>query len=175
MSLSDPVCDRRGIPPHLHKLERVVVKNFAEGELLYRWFNKEDKKDDLTGYVSFNKKNSSFSRSQFCTEPSDVLWCTENEAGGRRKAGILSIPANALDGCHFCTEEHPDIKWRVAVNHDPTQCNYPHSDLSFFKGDQEKDVIKPGSIKLMIRDVLREKIRELPEILANNPSDTFAE
>ncbi len=150
MAASDPRCDSLGIPRHLHRMQREAVISFWSDELLFRRYPAGK---DLAESISFHRKNSSTNRSAFCKSADDALW--KCEEGGRYEGfGVLSLPAAAFENKSWQTDEKQPAVYTLHVFHCPTLCNYPHSDFRIFKDGIETDKIKPGSVKLKIRQYL---------------------
>ncbi len=148
MAASDPACDAIGIPAHLHTTDKSAINTFGANERLFRRFSAGK---DLVESISFNRKNSSTNRSTLCQNAGDALWNCEK--GGRyENFGVLSIPANIFNGQTWNSTE--PAKFSVSVSHSPTLCNYPHTDFRILKDGVETDQIKPGSVKLQIRQFL---------------------
>jgi hypothetical protein len=70
MKSCDEECARKGIPDHLHQLERGVDLDFPDDELLFRRFRFSNA--DLTSAIKFNEM--SVNRAKYCKDPDDVLW-----------------------------------------------------------------------------------------------------
>ncbi len=150
MAPSDPECDAIGIPAHLHTTDKVAVDVFQANERLFRRFPAGS---NLAECISFNRKDSSTNRSSLCDRADDALWNCEK--GGRYKNfGIISIPAKIFDGRTWNSSE--PAEFMVSVFHSPTPCNYSHTDFRVLKNGVETDQIKPGSVKLQIRQFLSE-------------------
>jgi hypothetical protein len=148
MEESDPACRARGIPEHLHTNARMPQSEFGEGERLFRRFRPQR---ELAESVSFDRDSSSSVRSTLCKGAEDALWNCE-EGGRYETHGVLSLPANIFEGRVWRSPEPADFT--IEVFHCPTQCNFAHTDFQIFKDGHEILRIKPGSVKLMIREFL---------------------
>jgi hypothetical protein len=156
---SDPDCDEKGIPPHLHTLER-LPQPLDQGERVYRFF-RLDAEEDLTQAISFKYKRSSVNRASFCHEAADVLW--DDERGGRREGyGVVSFPGDVFAGQEWKVDDGT-AGFRLSIDHEPRRCNYAHCSIVVTRDASQVDDIKPKSVKLMIREWLQGKVLvELP-------------
>jgi hypothetical protein len=155
MNGTDPECAAKGIPEHLHQCGRSANQQFDAGELLYRRVRLPCQ--ELTAAISFDRKSSSVNRSKYCHSSDDVLW--NDEHGGRHEGyDVLQFPADAFEGKKWQTEDNRQ-SFTIEVFHDPKKCNYPHSDFRFIRNGQETDKVKPGSIKMQIREHLLSLIK----------------
>lgn len=156
---TDSVCDARGIPAHLHKMGR-EPEPMEPGERVYRFF-RVGIEEDLSLAISFNYKRSSVNRAKYSKSPDDVLW--DDERGGQRSGyGVVSLPGDIFDDQSWSPDQS-DIVFRLAVKHEPRQCNYAHCSIIAFKGEESVEEIKPPSVKLKIRKWLEGKVVvELP-------------
>jgi hypothetical protein len=154
--MSDSDCDAKGIPAHLHREERPADPVFDAAEPLYRRFRLGT--PDLTAAISFARM--SVNRGKYCESPDDVLW--NDEEGGRYEGfGVLSLPVKALQRREKLP--HEDSHFTLKPEHDPTRCNYPHTEVVATKvssaGDEEElPEIRPKSVKLALRKALRDAI-----------------
>jgi hypothetical protein len=129
---------------------RETVAEFGESERLLRRFLAGK---DLAESISFNLKDSSTNLTCFCQGAEDALWNCEK--GGRyENFGVLSIPADAFEGKTWQTDENVPAVFFIRVFHSPSQCNYAHADFQLFRNGVETQQIKPGSVKLKIRQYL---------------------
>ncbi len=155
----DPVCQERGIPPHLHQAGRAVDPYFEPGELLYR--RHKSPEPDLTDVINFKKM--SVNRRKYCEGPEDVLW--NDQQGGKypdRAVFALPVAALSLQVNHPDQKNHP-YSFRLKPIHKPNQCNYPHTEITAFRvmangSEEEIADIKPPSVKLQMRTELAEHL-----------------
>jgi hypothetical protein len=157
MSQYDPQCEAKGIPRHLHCLNRSAEPFFETTELLYRRFSSEVI-DDLTAAISFERM--SVNRQKFCHSPDDVLW-NDKEGGQYAGCGVLAIPVAALD--IRISHAHEDYSFTLRPEHCPEPCNYPHSEVIATKvlpdgTEVPLREIRPKSVKLAIRKALENSI-----------------
>jgi hypothetical protein len=158
----DEACSKRGIPVHLHQLDRTANQDFSDPEeLLWRRFPFEA--EDLTSIISFN--GMSVNRQKDGESPDDVLWDTVN--GGRHHGyGVVEFSVGSLQRCW----DHPEpvgnpLTFSLVPEHKPEQCNYPHSEVVahlYNRSTTELQCltkIKPTSVKLKIREDLQSSIR----------------
>ncbi|MCC5841553.1 MAG: hypothetical protein JJT96_15670 [Opitutales bacterium] len=139
-------------------MDREAVDEFSPEEVLYRRYRLVE--PDLTAAISFNRM--SVNRSNFCTGADDVLW--NGEVGGRfEDFGVIEIDMEGL----LETVDHPSlpVSFRLKAQHEPTQCNYPHSEVIAVEVNQpdgperELSGIKPTSVKLKFRENLQRFIK----------------
>lgn len=161
MKSCDEECSSKGIPDHLHQLERGVDPEFPDEELLFRRFRFSNA--DLTSAIKFNEM--SVNRERHGQGPDDVLW--NDEEGGRHEGyGVVQFPVAALNN----EWRHPDelkfpITYRLTPLHKPRQCNYPHSEVTASEFNRETQAtqsakdIKPTSVKMRIREHLQAHVR----------------
>lgn len=156
---SDPDCDAKGIPPHLHTLGR-LQQPLDQEELVYRFF-RLDAEEDLTQAISFKYKRSSVNRANLCHEPADVLW--DDERGGRREGyGVVTFPGDVFAGQEWKVDDGTSV-FRLSIDHEPWPCNYAHCSIVVTRDATRVDDIKPKSVKLKIREWLQGKVLvELP-------------
>lgn len=156
---TDPICDARGIPAHLHCLGR-ASEPLDPGERVYRFF-RLNIDEDLSLAISFNYRRSSVNRAKYSHSPADVLW--DDERGGQRPGhGVVSFPGDVFDGLTWSPDQGEGV-YRLAIQHEPRQCNHAHCSIIAFKGDEKVEEIKPTSVKLKIRKWLEGKVLvELP-------------
>jgi hypothetical protein len=151
---SDPDCEEKGIPPHLHMLER-LPQPLDQGERVYRFF-RLNAEEDLTQAISFKYKRSSVNRAHFCHEAEDVLW--DDERGGRREGyGVVTFPGDVFTGQEWKVDDGTGV-FRVSINHEPKRCNYAHCSIVVTRDTSQVDDIKPKSVKLKIREWLQGKV-----------------
>lgn len=156
----DEACAQKGVPTHLHRCDKPTIDQFDAQERLFRRFPPAHIAQHIANAVSFDRQNSSVVRSQFST-PDDARWDAETGAY-RAQHGVISFPACVYQDRTWESNEEPVVEVRIALFHDPLQCNYAHSDFHFFENGNEVSVIARKSVKMKIRDMLRPLIqREL--------------
>lgn len=153
----DPVCQERGIPPHLHQAGRAVDPEFDARELLYRRHRSQE--PELTQLINF--KRMSVNRQKYCVDPEDVLW-NDDQGGKHPDSFVFALPVEALS----LKFDHPDQKnhpysFCLKPVHKPKKCNYAHSEITAIKvvsdgSEEELADIKPPSVKLRMRTELAE-------------------
>jgi hypothetical protein len=160
MSECDPTCEAKGIPRHLHQLDRPVDSNFDAKELLYRRFPTDC--EDLTAAISFERM--SVNRGKYCLSPDDALW---NDKEGGRYSGVkvMAFTVQAL----LLLEKHPQENYQFSLRpeHKPESCNYSHSEVVATKvlpdgAEESLEEIRPKSVKLALRQALRDAISIVP-------------
>lgn len=159
---SDPDCEAKGIPVHLHQCARSPDQNFEEDELLYR--RTPNTHGDLTAAIKFNRM--SVNRGKYCEEPNDTLW-NEKEGGTHDGFGVISFPVGALSGS-WPHKELENVLFSLLPEHTPDRCNYPHTEIIANRKEVDGSVIplaniKPSSTKLAIREALARFLKvEIP-------------
>lgn len=150
----DSECQERGIPPHLHQVERQEDPEFDPSELLYR----RAQSPEVEPTAAINFKRMSVNRQKYCESPEDVLW-NDKEGGKYPDQAIICLPVAALSQ----VVEHPEEPYSFGLKpiHKPEQCNYPHTEVTALKimedGSEETLAeIRPKSIKLRMRTELAE-------------------
>jgi hypothetical protein len=148
----DAECATRGIPAHLHTGQRGKIEDFPNDERLFRRFRSGD---DLVESLSFDRKSSSFCRSSLCHGADDALWKSEAPEGGRfAGAGVLSFSAKSFINRRWHTQD--GATFEIEICHEPTRCNYAHSDFRMMRNGEACEKIKPSSVKQQIRKALRD-------------------
>ncbi len=161
MQSCDEECSSKGIPDHLHQVERGVDPDFPDDEFLFRRFRLSA--PDLTSVIKFNEM--SVNRARYGQSPDDVLW--NDESGGRHEGcGVVQFPVAALNGeWRHPEEQKVPITYSLKPLHKPQRCNYPHSEVTAFEFNRDTKVtqaakdIKPTSVKMRIRENLQAHVK----------------
>lgn len=154
---SDPECQGKGIPVHLHQLGRPVDGNFQPSELLFRRF--AFGKDTLKHILVFNRM--SINREKHGHEADDALWNCE-QGGRHENCGVAEIPAGAFSQ-KWQHPTEPNTFYSMRPEHRPLRCNYPHTEVVVYKEgngtETLQELIKPTSVKLKIREELQKHLK----------------
>jgi hypothetical protein len=155
----DAACSALGIPVHLHKGDRATDDNFPGEEVLYRRFKSSTPNITQT----FDFKEMSVNRAQFCEGPADVL--IDHEDGSAYDGfGVVTVSVVDLIG----RWDHPQVTGRqfcVEMEHTPYPCNYAHADAVSYKLEGGKKVREKLAqpLKLIARKKLLGLVKiELP-------------
>lgn len=167
------LCTQLGIPERLHRNGRAIDTEFLEDELVYRRFKVEGTKEDWhsNNQVSvkvFPISNDSCNRSKYCESPEDVLFNTRPSDEGKHYLdwGILSLEVSKLNDFNFSFQQNSIQKlFFIKVEHIPSECMYPHSEIRVYENGVLIIQDKPKSIKSAIRKFLmdRKKIVKEPQ------------
>jgi hypothetical protein len=154
---SDPDCHGKGIPEHLHRLDRAPDPDFSGSELLFRRFTLGN--EAMKAVIGFNRM--SFNREKQGNGPDDALWNCE-EGGRYDGCGVVELPVAALN----LKWKHPteqNTVYYLRPEHAPTNCNYPHTEVVVYKEENgevsPQNEIKPTSVKARIREDLGKHLR----------------
>lgn len=151
----DSVCSALGIPVHLHQGDRPNDIIFPSEESLYRRFKSATPNITQT----FDFKEMSVNRAQFCTGPEDVLINHEN-GSTYEGYGVVTVRVMDLIG----QWDHPQVHGRqfiVEMEHTPYRCNYAHADAVSYKmegGKKEREKLAQP-LKLIARRKLLELVK----------------
>jgi hypothetical protein len=151
----DAACSALGIPVHLHQGDRPSDHCFPPEEALYRRFKSATPNITQT----FDFKEMSVNRAQFCAGPEDVLINHEN-GSIYEGYGVVTVRVRDLVG----QWEHPQVQGRqfcVEMEHTPYRCNYAHADAVSYKlegGRKEKEKLAQP-LKLIARLRLLELVK----------------
>ena len=157
--MADPVCSARGVPEHLHHVNRPVLSFDEAGEKLFRRYNPQTSAT-VTACIDFRRMSVNRGR---LSQSDEVLLDTEGN-GGYPTLGVVAFEVGDLRSAE------DDGKWRVPnvpgnfelrPVHGPLQCNYAHTEVVAYKDGVPQPDIKPTTVKLAIRQHLKTRLQVL--------------
>jgi hypothetical protein len=145
---SDPVCQARGIPDHLHTLDKSLDEQFKPTETLYRRF-KHGTGGTRPSPSIFTTREMSLVRAKYCASNTDALFNCDSDQHFFSWA-IAELSVSDIETIHL---KHPTktTEFTFKLVHRPKQCWYPHSEVWIF-ADGERAKKFPGSLKIWIKD-----------------------
>jgi len=160
------LCTQLGIPERLHKNGRDIDAAFLEDELIYRRFKVEGSQEDWNANNQISVKifpvsNDSCNRSKYCESPEDVLFNTRPSDEGKHYLdwGIIALEVTRLNDFEFSFYQNSNRKiFLIKVEHVPSECMYPHSEIRVYENDSLVVQDKPKSTKSAIRKFLMDRI-----------------
>ena len=158
--MSDPLCSRFNIPARLHQCGKSSISNFETGEILYRRYDPkrasaklEFPENVISTAISFDE-GMSVNRSALSSSPADVLFEVKN---GQHYAGhaILVLEAIHLQHWSFSKSTSGGTNvYTVQVEHAPTRCMYPHSEVKLLHNGIVTNDIRQKTLKAEIKRAL---------------------
>jgi hypothetical protein len=156
--MADPLCSSFHIPGRLHRCGKSSIPDFGKREILYRRYDPKRAsvklpfpEDVISTAISFDR-GMSVNRSTLCSSPADVLFEVKS---GQHYAGhaILVLEIARLQVWSFSTNDGSNV-YTVQVGHTPTQCMYPHSDVTLLLNGIAVNDVSPKTLKTEIKRAL---------------------
>ena len=189
MSTDGGECEQTAIPERLHRKGRPIDPEFADEEWLYCRCRTNGYKGasreatfpliDEAGLIHeqhVRTQSQSITRDKYSDGPTDALY--DGDSGELLdEQAIFGFRFGDVNGRTEPHEQEERRSYEIRVEHVPTPCVYPHSEVRVYQRDRSKaddDVvteilpkkIKPAKIKLWVIDVIRERaevFRRFPE------------
>lgn len=150
-------CNAICIPEQLHWNARPIDENFDNENLFRRVripIHQNKISETENSAMIFPIKDDSCNREKY-SGPYDVLFnvnannCNEHFLN----YGIVQINSNYIINEKFSPEGTNDI-YTFKILHSPTECMYPHCEITVFKNEVRVSDSKPKSVKAYIRDII---------------------
>ncbi|KFF22943.1 hypothetical protein [Chryseobacterium sp. JM1] len=150
-------CEKICIPAELHWNARPIDENFINENLFRRTRISIDSSKISEKEISaaiFPIKDDSCNREKY-SQADDVLFnIMANDCDDHfLHYGIVKINSNYILSESFSPEGSRD-NYTFKIIHCPTDCMYPHSEISVFKNNERVADHKPKSVKAYIRDII---------------------
>ncbi|PQA95552.1 hypothetical protein B0A69_03990 [Chryseobacterium shigense] len=150
-------CEKICIPTELHWNARPIDEDFTDENLFRRTRISIDSSkidDNKISAAIFPIKDDSCNREKY-SQADDVLFnIMANDCDDHfLNYGIVKINSNYILSESFSPEGSPD-NYTFKILHCPTNCMYPHSEISVFKNNEKISDHKPKSVKAFIRDII---------------------
>jgi len=156
-------CKSLGIPDHLFTNNRQIINTFSPEEEIYRRFKASGTpedwiKDKQLSAAVFPVDEDSCNREKFSESCEDVLYNTRHEDEGNHYFdwGVLMFQAGELNQFHNrITEKGVHRDFVIELEHQPTECMYPHCIVNVLENGKKIDHKQPPrSIRALVRDIL---------------------
>lgn len=180
------------IPVRLHRRGRAINNTFTDDEWIYcrcRPAGYKDQTDgapypiiDSEGLIHeqhIRTQSQSVTRGRYCDGPEDALY--DGTSGAFLvEEGVFGFQYGHVNGQTKAHEQLNSRSYKICVEHDPTPCIYPHSEVRVYQYDEKDntveetlpDRIKPASIKLWVIDTIRERAKVFRQYPESDSTDT---